>query len=351
MHRWAADSRSPKTADHNTSANRRGSFMGTVFVRVEEAAKILSVQASDLLRLLEESGIEDTDSGISVLDSPTTTVQDLAGIMMKCSGLEGGKVEYPLGKPIKDLPAKAAANALKKLTIVETQAPVLEAIQPLADIAVLAQALKPIQQWDDKSLLEHFISTRSEEFVEELDRRAKHKKFVVLKDPSLKNLKRYEPGQEDVDVDTTLKLLKDTRKGVVPGIIPVKDGVAIVYRITELNPNDRIVELCPLCGEIFYRGYCPKCELDFSVIGDDERAYVKLVSDSDRFDIKSHSDRKAVHASASKGMEDLRITWPSIAPTFEDLKLTNSLPKLRMIKNIPATQVADPFHVSGHRSF
>jgi hypothetical protein len=135
-------------------------------------------------------------------------------------------------------------------------------------------------------------------------------------------------------------------------MIPGKDKKIVrVYRITELNPDDRIVELCPICGEILYKGYCPKCELDFSGVGDDERSYVKLISNSEKFNAKSHSDRKAVHASASKGLEDLRITWPSIAPTFDDLKLTNSLPKLRMIKNIPATQVADPFHVSGNRQF
>jgi hypothetical protein len=135
-------------------------------------------------------------------------------------------------------------------------------------------------------------------------------------------------------------------------MIPGKDKKIVrVYRITELNPDDRIVELCPICGEILYKGYCSKCELDFSGVGDDERSYVKLISNSEKFNARSHSDRKAVHASASKGLEDLRTTWPSIAPTFDDLKLTNSLPKLRMIKNIPATQVADPFHVSGNRSF
>ena len=78
---------------------------------------------------------------------------------------------------------------------------------------------------------------------------------------------------------------------------------------------------------------------------------MKLVVNCEKFNVKSHSDRKAVHASASKNLSDMRITWPSISPTFDDLKATNSLPKLRMIKNMPAVQVADPFHVSGNRAF
>jgi hypothetical protein len=319
--------------------------MGIVSIRAEAAAKILSVKSSDLLKLLEDAGIEDTDAGFCVLDSATTTIQDLVNIITKSNE---SLQEYPLGKPIKELPAKAAAQLLKY-----SGAPTgaVSGTGAAPDIAAIVQVLKPIQQWDDKSLLEHFIATRSDEAVEELDRRAKHKKFVVLKDPSLKNLKKYEPGQEDLDLEVTLKLLKDTRKRVVPSIIPVKDGMAIVYRITELNPSDRVVELCPICGDILYEGYCSKCELNFSCIGDDERSYVKLVASCDKFNSKSHSDRKALHASASKGLDDLRVTWPSIAPTFEELKITNDLPRLRMVKNIPAVQVADPFHVSGNRSY
>ena len=322
----------------------------SVLSRAEKAANILSVQVSDLLKILEDAGIENTPIGIELLDSPSTTIKDIVGILMRNKRKEDGgefDVEYPLGKNILEIPAKAAAYFLKNCS--KTEDPKLES-SSVSDITIMAQGLRPVQQWDDKSLLENFIATRSIESEEELDRRAKHQKFVVLKDPSMKNVKKYEPGQEVIDVDLTLKLLRDTRKHTVPSILPVEGGVVVVYRITELNPQDRIVELCPICGEILYEGYCSKCEISFSNVGDDERAYVRLVVNSEKFNIKSHSDRKAVHASASKGLDDLKSTWPSISPVFEDLKATSGLPQLRMIKNMPV-KVADPFFHDGNRAF
>ena len=324
----------------------------SVVLRAEKAAKILSVQASDIIKVLDNAGISSSDNGLEILNSPTTSIKDIADILiwvpLVASGVE---VRYPLGKLIKELPAKTAANALKSCAVEVTPA---ESMLPQVSsgISALAQTLKPIQQWDDKTLLETFIATRSAETEEELDRRARHKKFVVLKDPSCMNVKKYEPGKEVIDVEITLKLLKDTRKRVVPGFIPANGGVAIVYRVTELNPEDRVRELCPICGELLFNGYCVSCALDFSTVGDDERAYANLVTKSDKFNVKSHSDRKALHASASKNLSDMRVTWPSISQEFDELKLTNGLPSLRKIKNVPAASpVQDPFHVSGNRAF
>ena len=76
-----------------------------------------------------------------------------------------------------------------------------------------------------------------------------------------------------------------------------------------------------------------------------------MLSDlSGNFDVNSYSDRKAVFASASKGLEDLKTTWPSLIQKFEELKATNSLPKLRVLSSRPTT-IKDPFFMDGNRSF
>jgi hypothetical protein len=75
------------------------------------------------------------------------------------------------------------------------------------------------------------------------------------------------------------------------------------------------------------------------------------MAEAGAFERNSFSDRKAALASASKGLDDLKMTWPSLAQKFDDLKLTNSLPKLKVIENRPSTAVADPFHVAGNRSY
>ena len=327
----------------------------SVSLRAEKAAQILSVQPSDLLKVLADEGIADNDAGLELLDSATTTVDDLVDMLMKSSlqQIPTGVILAVSQTSIKKIPAKAAAGVLKDL-----QAPAAATVvvnnstmstgTPVGDLAAVVQALRdnrPIEQWDDASVLNQFVQTRSHESEQELDRRSKHQKFIVLK-PG-----KYEPGKEDIDVERTLDLLKQSRKRTTPGVIPIPSGFAVVYQVTALNPQDRIIELCPICGESLYQGYCEKCQVSFADVCDDERAYVRLITESDGFRKDSFSDRKAILASALKGLDDLKVTWPSLAQRFDELKLTNSLPKLRVIENRPSTTVADPYHSNGNRLF
>jgi len=334
----------------------------SVSSRVAKAAQALSVSSTALLKVLVDEGVSDNDAGLMLLNSPSLTVDDIAAILKgKILESESGQV----GNEIKAIPAKAAAGILKQRVAPETPAFEVrdkdgvslfrvdaETRSAKSDIATLAQVLRPIQQWEDKDVLQNFIDTRSAEAEAELDRRAKSQRFVVLMDPATKNLKRYEPGKEEIDAEMSLKLLRDSRKRQTPKILPMPGRVANVYRITELNPQDRIVEICPICGETLYEGYCEKCGVTFIDVADEARAYVWLVANtpgSIRAD--SVSDRKAVMASAAKGVDDLKVTWPSLAQKFEDMLLTSSLPKLRVIQNRPSTTVADPYHVEGNRTF
>jgi hypothetical protein len=308
--------------------------------RVKNTSKVLGVSVDQLYKILMEAGIDDTPQGVLTLKSA-----EISDLMEIFDSINGNFLK---------LRKKAAASILKDEN--QERPKIMEAT-PVNSFVEVMKSLKPIQQWDDKSLLESFISTRSIESMEELDRRAKHQKFVVLKNPATLNLKKYEPGKEEIDVEMTLKLLKDTRKRVVPSMLPDQDGsIIIVYRITELNIEDRIVELCPFCGEILFNGFCEKCITDFSCIGDDERSYIKLVVDSGNFESKASMERKAIIASACKGLNDLKtVTWPSLSNKFDELKLTGNLPKLKMFKSTPAinpsTQVKDPFFADGNRAF
>lgn len=301
-----------------------------VTLRAEQAAQILKVSSDSLLTSLANEGISADDAGQALLDAETTTIDDLTQMLMK----EGHKM----------IPSKAAAAILKDVKKPSEPQPV-ERQFPTVVLDALKE-MKPIQQWDDKSLLEKFADSRGVQEEQELDHRAKHQKFVVLV-PG-----KYEPGKEKIDIQTSLELLKMARKRTTPSVIPMGAGSAfsVVYRVTELNTADRIIDLCPFCGEAMYQGYCEKCQVSFATVGDDERAYVRLITDAAPSVPLSFSDRKAIVASASKGVEDLKNTWPSISQRFDELKLTNSLPKLRSISNRPS-MIADPYHVDGNRSF
>jgi len=308
--------------------------------RISKASEILNVPSTTVLEILKKEGLEDTPSGISLLHASTTTVDDLIEI------LQAGIPEA------KKLQIKAAASTLKG------DDPLQKNPEPRVVNAVsadqLAQPLleflknsKPIQQWSDKELLERYAEKREYEIEQELQQRSKNQSFIVLL------AGKHEPGKEAIDIEASLELLKSARKRTNPTMIshPNSGMIVQVYRITELNLQDRIMEICPICGQSLYKGYCEKCQVNFASVGDDERAYVKLVSGSDNFNAGSFSDRKQVIASASKGLDDLKITWPGLAKKFDELKLTGDLPKLRIVANRPSSTVADPFFQDGNRAF
>jgi hypothetical protein len=300
--------------------------------RVSKASEVLGVTPDQIVKALQNEGIEDNPQGLLVLDAPTTTIEDITTILFSVDkGLSG-----------KTLKVKAAAGILKDSGCERPKAEVTNAGsgQTIADAL---KSVRPIQQWNDRELLEKYVQDRDPEIEQELHNRANSRHFVVLKTG------KFEPGKEEIDIENTLDILKMARKKVTPSFLPLEGGVVSpIYFITELNMADRVVELCPICGASLFKGWCEKCQVTFAGVGDDERAYVKLIVDTD--DINSRHDRKDVVTSASKGLEDLKLTWPTLAPKFDELKLTNSLPRLRIINSRPNT-ISDPFFADGNRTF
>lgn len=303
--------------------------------RVAKVATLLSVPAETLTKSLDDAGIKNDPTGLALLDAETTTAEDLVDLLQGC---------VPAAKKLQ---LKACAGMLKGYDPLSKDTRVQytsdsPARSPGESIVEVVKALRPIQQWTDEELLAKFSECRDYESEQELSRRAKNQNFIVLV-PG-----KYEPGKEVIDIKTSLELLKNTRKRTNPSTLPVEGTVLQVYKVTELNLEERIVEICPICGKTMWKGWCENCQINIFGVGDDERAFMKLVADSDNFNADSHSDRKALVASATKGMDDLKGTWPSLVKEFDELKATGNLPKLKVIGNRPST--ADPFFQDGNRS-
>jgi hypothetical protein len=130
-----------------------------------------------------------------------------------------------------------------------------------------------------------------------------------------------------------------------PEMVLVGNTVVNVFKITELNIYERIVEICPACGGTLYKGYCSKCNINFSSIGDDERSFINLLVINGYYKMDSYSDRKLIIDLATLGLKDLRGISPGTSKKFDELKITNSLPKVRILKSTPST-MADPFYRS-----
>ena len=304
-------------------------------VRVSKASAVLGINPDQITKALQEQGIDDSAAGLAIIDASTTEITDLVAILANVDESLKGKI----------LKLKAAASILKDASCERPKqdAPI-SAMAPMPVTFVDAlKEMRPIQQWNDQELLTKFSKDRDPDVEQELHQRSKGRHFIVLKQG------KFDPGKEEIDIELSLDILKKARKMETPSMLPQGDKVLPIYRIIELNINDRITEICPICGESLFKGFCPKCQASFAGIGDDERAYVNLISAQENFRADSLSDRKAVIASASKGVEDLKMTWPSLAQKFDELKLIGNLPRLRVIATRP-TSVSDPFFTHGDRS-
>jgi hypothetical protein len=297
-----------------------------LFPRFEKAAELLAVKSDSLIKTFNENGITNDSTGIFVLESKTTTIEDIVGI------IDGLKEKIPV------LKKKAAAGILKGESN-KKEIPVNN-----LSIAEELKMARPVEQWSDEDLLRKYIDKREYEVEQELHKRAKQQRFVVL----VPSEKGYSPGNETIDLKKSLELLKNARKRTNPSMIPVEGGVRPVYFVTELNILDRMTELCPLCEKALYDNYCDSCQVNFLGIDDDSRAFINLVSKMDNFSNSSMSDRKALVASSMKG--SLKSDWPSLSQYFDEMKILGTLPKLRIIATRPAKKVADPYFQDGNRS-
>lgn len=311
----------------------------TVESRINRAAEVLKVPKEEVEKVLSDDfGIESNEEGLSLLDAQTTTesflVETLSHInwpklkLLAVAAILKGKDPFAKAEETKPEPTKPSSQVLPEVSVI-AQA-----------VAEITKGFRDPKQMKDRELLEIYDKERDYEIEQELHRRGAYQFWVVLK-PEASD----KDGKKAIDIEMSLDLLKRSRRMVNPSLVRQGDVFVNVYRITELNPEDQIVEICPFCGDILYKGYCEKCNADMSACGNEEKAYIKLITELGSFNRQSKSDRDAVLISAGKGVADLRKTWPGVWKRFEELKLLNDLPKLRKSKNLPSQRPADPFHI------
>ena len=334
--------------------------------RIDQASKILKVTELELkTTLVKNLNIDLEDSGIlQLIDADTTTEKIIAeaiemveGPVSKLAVLAASAIlkgRDPFKKSQPEKPAEMVNNSTVILDSTTTTSnpgtTLFDGTLVASQFVELTKALRDPKQLKDKELLEMYDRDRDYEIEQELHRRSNYSHFVVLKPTGLRFDTSESVGKRPIDIEMSLELLKRSRRMTNPTIVRQGDVFVNVYRITELNPEDQILELCPFCGETTYKGYCESCGSDLNGMAGNVKAFLKLIADSDNFDKKVMSDRKAVLISAGKGLEDLRKTWPRIAKQFNELKMINGLPNLVIRKSLPSSKPADPFFMNGQRS-
>jgi hypothetical protein len=345
----------------DTNTGSSASFdLPSIEIRIKKAADVLKVDYDDFRKTVSDSlGIDLNDESLQLLNAQTTTeqiiIETLKGYsypllkLLAAAAILKGRDPFVKKEEVPQntfTTSEGGNSVINNSTVVEESGIVHQFVE-------LTKSLRDPKQMKDKELLELYDKERDYEVEQELHRRANFQHFVVLKPSLVDGYRSFFPysTKKDIDIDMSLELLKRSRRMVNPTLVRQGDVFVNVYRVTELNPEDQIFEICSFCGEIMYDSYCEHCNSDFGGMGDAEKIFIKLITEMESFDKNSMSDRRAVLASTSKGLEDLRKTWPRVAKKYEELKVLGDLPKLKKSKSLPSSKPADPFHVAGNRNF
>ncbi len=319
--------------------------------RIQKSAKLLNIKGEDLLSYLESVGISNDDFGIQLLEAETTT-DHMIKHSIEFAGTQGTD-KSTSGRGFPAIRLAAAVSILRgkdPFAKKEIQSP----STGINNYSGIEQAMKnsiPIANRKNSDLLEEFVKEEDIGIQQELDRRSNGKPFIVL------------DQSEKIRLDLSLDLLKKACRGDdIPDMIPVGQDRVAVYPIQSFRKENRIREESPFVTDsILFNGYCDKTDTDFSNIGENERKFIRLVVDLTNspeyknskfhaFSLKSYSDKKALLASAEKGIQDLRKTWPSVARIYDERLTAGTLPPLKIVNPI-VRKKSDPFHSNGNKTY
>ena len=302
--------------------------------RVEKAAKILNIKAKDLIKALNENGVD----SIEMLDANTTTYKDLQGVIQ----IMNSPVLIPVIK------VKAAASILKgENPFAEREETVLDSSDSTkkesetSSLATLIKSQRPVNQWSDEEVLLKYLETEDEQYESDLQRRAKGRRFVILTGNS-----------QEVDVDASILMLKRARKEEIPSFITTEDKKTIhIYKIEEYHRENRVRYESPLRpGVTLFDGFCQVSNQNFKNVGDPARKMLRLIYDAQGKQSRMDETR-LVELAEKEGVDGLARIYPEVHEQYMNLAATDSLPSLKTIAPVE-TRHADPFYQkSGNRTY
>lgn len=290
--------------------------------KIKHCAQILGVSTEEVNKIFED---EETFS-LTVVNLDISELADLLTASIKLP-----KKESTIVFGIK---AKAAAKAL--LTpVAPIKPPVLDApmaIVPL-DVSMLVNGIKPLANWSDREVLVAYASDQTDELESQLIVRSKGRRFVVT-NPT---------DSDNIDVESTLAMLKRARKEDMPEYYRTSDGsVVYLHRVNDLNRKSRIRHICPVCGGILFDDHCSVCDIHFGGLTKEQRQFIWVVW-NDAVLKKSMSVSDIIEYVR---LGNLMMFHPRTQMVFNMAKDVGELPSLIKIEKPYTGNVAgDPFKV------
>jgi hypothetical protein len=199
-------------------------------------------------------------------------------------------------------------------------------VSPDKNFTSLIETLKPVSQLSDRELLERYISGNDSETEKELKTRSHDRNFVVFS------------GKEQINIDMTLKMLRDARRREMPKTFNDGTETYILYKIGE-SP-EQVFEICPVTGDILLDGYSDKIGVKWSIpLEGRQFAWIMkdqgiemtalTIRDVQKTYQEAGAGKNATTEGDSHGIKALKAIYPKIGVIFHDLKITGDLPSLK----------------------
>lgn len=177
----------------------------------------------------------------------------------------------------------------------------------------MIQTITPVGQWSDKDLLEKYGPTCSQAVETELKVRSEMRPCIVFK------------NKDEVDIETSMKLLREARRREVPNVYKADGQTKKVYRISEF-PEDTYTR-CPVTGNILFDGYSEKIGVTWEIPYEALQFIALLVREG--VQVSAITARDLQKEYKENGLAGLRDLFPKIAVRYDELKEINELPNLK----------------------
>jgi hypothetical protein len=280
------------------ATNPTSSSLETLKSRVDEAAEIMRIKPARVVSLLAELGVDQDEAGVTLLAAETTKEEDAKPIFVDKGGVPVAK--FRLGWAI--LKGETKATAAKSET-----------------------SKRPVTQWSDEDVVAMYGPDAQITIIAEMKKRGDDRRFIVFNKDG------------NVDVETTVTLLRLSRRQAIPDTYQVKGELVRVYRVGEF-PMVKFEE-CPLHGEVLLvDGYCDKCKMSWTKVSDDTRVLVRVA-------------KMAIPTFADDVEKRLSLIFSAgqVKMLYDELRQDGKLPILTRRTSSSRNGSADPFFV--HRTY
>lgn len=202
-------------------------------------------------------------------------------------------------------------------------------------VQAITDKTKPVGQWSDDELLAAYTPDCDTEIVDQLDKKAQNKPFVIFANENT----------NEVNVEATKSMLKQARKGRTPVHFKVGTSLKRLHRAgqwpsatTYECPFDPHVQLLETDGF----GFCDTCNHSWDLSKYENMQFARIVYELGQAPKDKAYLRQFIQDCNRGTLDDLAEDYPQAMLQFNERKAADTLPRLKRRTSIDNRGHSDP---------